>query len=437
MRYLILALVLGLILAWGSAQADAEQIDDYHWQGVDRVVAIGDLHGDFDHYLATLEAAGLADRKGKWIGGKTHLVQTGDVPDRGPDTRKILEHLDKLAKQAERKGGRVHSLIGNHEAMNVYGDLRYVSSGEYAAFETRNSEKLRDRYYELYMQALEKQEPGQFAALPENYRQTWDEEHPLGWVEHRQAWDFAWNAAPEYGEWVLANKVAVQINGSVFLHGGISGFYCQNSLESLTEMVHAALRNFDPQNPGIIDDPYGPLWYRGLSGVPPLAAPESVDAILAQHGAKRIVVGHTPTNGVIWPEYDGKVVMIDTGISEAYGGHVGWLEITPEGAFAGYPGGRLPLPSGKGAEVAYLERVIEFSPENPYLAQRLQRLQEPPAGEAAAATGSVSAADGQSAAGEDATADAAGEGSPGDASGEASGAAGERPVEVPICGIVR
>jgi hypothetical protein len=93
MKYLILALVL----ASAPAQAGARQVDDYHWEGVERVVAIGDLHGDYANYMATLQATGLVDRKGKWVGGETHLVQTGDVPDRGPDTLRILEHLDKLA----------------------------------------------------------------------------------------------------------------------------------------------------------------------------------------------------------------------------------------------------------------------------------------------------------------------------------------------------
>ena len=107
---------------------------------------MGDLHGDYDNYLATLRAAGLVNKRGKWVGGATHFVQTGDVPDRGPDTEKNIDHLSKLAKQAERKGGQVHTLIGNHEAMNVYGDLRYVHVGEYRAFATSNSETLRDRY---------------------------------------------------------------------------------------------------------------------------------------------------------------------------------------------------------------------------------------------------------------------------------------------------
>ena len=110
MKYLTLAfLVLSSV-----AFADTRQVDDFHWEGVERIVAIGDLHGDYENYLAALKAAGLVDRRGKWIGGETHLVQTGDLPDRGPDTGKIIEHIQRLGKQAQRKGGRVHNLIGNH-----------------------------------------------------------------------------------------------------------------------------------------------------------------------------------------------------------------------------------------------------------------------------------------------------------------------------------
>ena len=114
------------------------------------------------------------------------------------------------------------------------------------------------------------------------------------------------------------------------------------------------------------------------SGEEPQAPTETVDAILANHGAKHIVVGHTPTSGVIWPRYEGKVIMIDTGISRAYGGRVAYLEITPEGIFAGYPSGKIPLPTGGDDRIAYLEQVVAQSPDNPYLQQRLQLLREPP-----------------------------------------------------------
>jgi hypothetical protein len=272
----------------------------------------------------------------------------------------------------------VHNLIGNHDAMNVYGDLRYVSEGEYEAFTTLRSEALRDRYFELYLQGFEAQDPEGFAARPADFRDRWNLEHPLGWVEHRQAWDPAWNPEGQYAQWVLGNKVAIRINDALFLHGGISGFYCQNSLEWITEKVLGSLRNFQPGNAGILEDDFGPLWYRGLSGVEPTAAPETVDAILANHGARHIVVGHTVTSGVIWPRYDAKVVMIDTGISRAYGGHLGYLEITSEGLFAGYQEARLPLPASDDGAIAYLEQVIQLKPDNPYLRQRLEQLQQPP-----------------------------------------------------------
>ena len=375
MKYLVLAFLVFSSLA----HAEVRQIDEYQWEGVERIVAVGDLHGDYDNYLATLRAAGIVDRKGKWAGGAAHLVQTGDIPDRGPDTLKIIEHITRLDKQARRKGGRVHSLIGNHEAMNVYGDLRYVSEGEYAAFATRGSEALRDRYFELYLARIEAQDPERYAALPADFRDKWNMEHPLGWLEHRQAWDPAWNPDGQYAKWVLNSKVAIRINETLFLHGGISGFYCQNSLDSLTENVRSHLKNFEPGNAGILEDDFGPLWYRGLSGVEPLATPETVDAILAQHGIKHIAVGHTPTSGVIWPRYDAKVIMIDTGISRAYGGHLGYLEITSAGLFAGYEEAKLPLPASDDGAIAYLEQVIQIKPDNPYLRQRLNQLRQPPA----------------------------------------------------------
>jgi hypothetical protein len=416
--WIALAALSMTLFAGGHAAAAARQVNEYEWEGVQRIVAVGDIHGDYGNYLETLRLAGLVDKRGRWIGGEAHLVQTGDIPDRGPDTLKIIEHLEKLEKQAERKGGRVHSLIGNHEAMNVYGDLRYVSDGEYKAFVTGNSAVLRDRVFELQMQQFQAQDPEGFAALPPDYREQWNLKHPLGWVEHRLAWSPAWNPEGKLANWVLGRKVAIRINDVMFLHGGISGFYCQNSLDSMTDKVIGSLNHFDPQNMGILEDEFGPLWYRGLSGVQPEAPPETVDAILAQHGVQHIVVGHTPTEGIIWPQYHGKVVMIDSGISRIYGGHIAYLEITPKGLFAGYPNGKLPIPMGDEDRQAYLEKVIAMDPQNPYLQERLEQLMHPAVPEAApaapeAATGS-------------------------DAERPAEPAAQEAPARaIPICGISR
>ena len=72
-------------------------------------------------------------------------------------TLKIIEHLQKLEKQAKKAGGRLHLLIGNHEHMNITGDLRYVHPGEYEAFETRNSKQLRNNYYAYVVKTIEQQ----------------------------------------------------------------------------------------------------------------------------------------------------------------------------------------------------------------------------------------------------------------------------------------
>jgi len=79
-------ILLLVLLAPGQANAKVKKIDDYHWTGVERVVAIGDLHGDYAQYIKVMQSAGLLNKSGKWSGGKTHLVQTGDITDRGAET---------------------------------------------------------------------------------------------------------------------------------------------------------------------------------------------------------------------------------------------------------------------------------------------------------------------------------------------------------------
>ena len=95
------------------------------------LVAIGDVHGDFDH----------------WTGGKTTLVQTGDLLDRGPKPREVMDLMMALEKEAGQAGGRVVSLLGNHEMMNIMGDLRYVTPVNFASFADGNSENRQKSAY--------------------------------------------------------------------------------------------------------------------------------------------------------------------------------------------------------------------------------------------------------------------------------------------------
>jgi len=382
MKLLHVLLIL-IFLTPGLADAKAKKIDDYHWTGVERVVAIGDLHGDYGRYIEVMKSAGLINKSGKWSGGKTHLVQTGDITDRGADSRKIIDHLVKLSRQAKKKGGYVHLLIGNHEAMNVVGDLRYVSPGEYAAFATKNSPRLQNMQWERQVEWMQVNIP-EFAEIDlEAYRTEWEKQVPLGWVEHRQAWSFN----GKYGKWVEGSHVAIQVNDTIYLHGGISAKYCKFSLQSLTEQVIAAMQIHDPSVITIVNDPLGPVWYRGLAQEEETELfSQTLDNILERYGAKRIVIGHTPTGGVVWPRFDQRVVANDTGIAAYYGSHKGLLELTSDGATAIYGEQRIPLPTLNNEREDYLRAVIEVDSNNAQLKERLARMLAPPADETDATT---------------------------------------------------
>ena len=364
-----------LALLWlAAASLPALGGDDHHFDGIERVVAIGDVHGDWNGYIATLRAAGLVDDRERWSGGETHLVQTGDIADRGPDTRRIVEHMQRLTRQARRAGGRVHQLIGNHEAMNVYGDLRYVTDGEFAAWATRSSSRLRQRYLDEVLARMERDDPEAHAALPEDFRERWLAEHPEGWLEHRYAWSPVWNDDAEMWEWLRDARVAVRINDVLFVHGGISPDFCGGALASWTHRAREALPATGPDELGILVDPLGPLWYRGLSGGEPEAAPAAVAAILEHYGIDHIAVGHTPTGGPVWPRYGGRVVQIDTGIGAAYGGRVGYLEAIGDVLYAGYLAGRVRLPEQASEIPDYARAVAELHPEDAQMRERLAAL---------------------------------------------------------------
>jgi hypothetical protein len=318
------------------------------FKNVERIVAVGDVHGGFDEMVTILRGAKVIDDSNKWIAGKTHLVQTGDILDRGPDSRKVMDLLMELEKQAQKAGGRVHSLIGNHEAMNLYGDLRYVSPAEYAAFRGPDSEAVRDRYFK---RILERAEKGRGSpADMEAFRQKWYAEHPLGWVEHRMAFD----PDGQYGRWLNKKNAVVQINDMLFVHGGISPKYAKTSRGDFNRTIRDELTGVVPLEGGMAVDPLGPLWYRGLAQGPEENLAAHVDSVLQKHGVNHIVIGHTPTGGVVTPRFAGKVILIDTGLSKYYGGNLSCLIVEGGKFLAWHRGNAVPFPAdGANVEAYY------------------------------------------------------------------------------------
>jgi hypothetical protein len=304
-----------------------------------RIVAVGDLHGDYSAWQDIARAAGLIDAAGHWAGGKTILVQMGDITDRWADSLKIVRSLQQLQKEAPRKGGMVIVVLGNHEAMNLLGDNRYTTPGEYAAFVDGQSAARRERVYQANRAALEA--AARIAnpkATAEQVRAGWTAEHPLGWVEHR----LAWSPSGELGKWATRNPAIARVGGTLFVHGGLSAEYAKLPMEEVNRRVAAAMAAGDDSPASILSDPLGPLWYRGLvtadadaqaarlaakPSTPPLTPEQELSAVLTAYHAQRLVVAHTPSLAGIQILFGGRLARIDTGISRFYGGPLTWLEI--------------------------------------------------------------------------------------------------------------
>ncbi|TNE60301.1 MAG: protein-tyrosine-phosphatase [Alphaproteobacteria bacterium] len=348
----VVALVAGfVVVANPSALASAKVPETQPG----RVVVIGDAHGDIDQYLAILMEAEVVNERGLWTGGETILVQLGDVVDRGAKSRKILDLLKSLQKQAPRSGGSVQFVIGNHEAMNIKGDLRYVSAGEYESYETWNSGQQRDAYFERYKSYLrENREGGKIMNFDEAYRAEWNETHPLGWVEHRQAW------APDglYGKWTIEQKGVIKLGNLLFVHGGISPKYARSSIKEINDLVSKDLKAGQDVPATITNEADGPMWYRGMAQHSQEQEAANVDMVLQHYGVDHVIMGHTPLAEVIIPRFNGKVIVADVGLSEYYGSAFAFVEVVDGTLYANQRGQRLALPMDGGAALkAYLEKA--------------------------------------------------------------------------------
>jgi hypothetical protein len=331
----ILAVVPWLLWLPGGAPvaADAPQDLDALPCGLTtdaRVVAIGDVHGAYGTYLRILRAAGIVDDDRQWTGGRATLVQIGDVLDRGPDSRKALDFLRVLEREAERAGGRVILLLGNHEVMRMQADLRYADAAEFDAFRTRSSEDLRDRAYQVVMPRQREAARAAGERFDEGaYRARFLEETPLGLVEMQQAF----GADGEYGRWLRRHDVIATINDVAFVHGGVSPAVAARGCAAIASTARTELREdrvTDPARDGLLlDSDEGPLWYRGL--VDDTATAADTTAVLDGLGVSRMVVGHTVTDGRrITTRFEDRLIAIDTGLlgGEWYpGGVASALEI--------------------------------------------------------------------------------------------------------------
>ncbi len=371
-RHILMMTMLLLLAGWAwAAPAPAQSLGS--------VIAIGDVHGDFDNLVAILQHTGLIDQQKHWVGGKTTLVQVGDLLDRGPKPRDVMDLLMALEKEASKDGGRVESLLGNHEMMNIMGDLRYVTPENYASFADAKSEERRRSAYKNYIRWRESH-AALLAELSPPMEQTeaeWMARHPAGFIEQREAF----SPKGSYGRWLRGHAALVEINGVIFLHGGISPSLASMKLNAINSRVRDEISAFDSYKQYMVDEklilPFfnlqeitvvaqaeisaekkskvpsnpelqarlsqllqfpgwvsvgtdGPLWFRGYDQWSEEEGSAQVDKILQSFKADHLVTGHTvQKGGRIRSRFGGKVFLIDTGMLSSYypGGRASALEI--------------------------------------------------------------------------------------------------------------
>jgi hypothetical protein len=369
--------------------------------GPPRVVVIGDVHGAYDSFVEILQRAELIDDRLAWIGGDTLFVQTGDLVDKGPDVRNVMDLLISLQVHAEKSGGRVVTLMGNHEAMNLMGLTRDVDPDAYLAFVDDKSERRRKRAYRDHARLLRRRASTfgtEMPKLDDAAREAWMEEHPPGLVEYLEA------MSPEgfYGRWIRTMPAVVKIGDTLALHAGIGPDEESLTAEEINALLQRDIRAFDEGRAelirrgvvlpsytwpemeraiadefngyraraerdqfileadkafmfqladflefpgGVLLDPQGPLWFRGFARWTDEEGGPAIDRLATVHEVDAFICSHSPNaRDGIRMRFDDRVFLIDTGmLKSVYDGFASALEIRDGRFTAIYPDRELVL----------------------------------------------------------------------------------------------
>ncbi len=238
---------------------------------VDKLFAISDIEGNFSAFASTLKSNGVIDDRFRWSFGDGHLVLNGDFFDRGEHVTATLWLIYKLEAEAERAGGRVHFVIGNHEEMNMRGDERFAVT-KYKRVADKMEMPIRDLY----------------------------------------------EKNTELGRWLRTKNIVVKIGNTIFTHGGISPAFAKSGLtleetnKIAQQFMGESFRLIELQSNNKITPMVfakdGPLWYRGYFKED--LSIDDLQGVLDVYKAEHIIVGHTIVDEIA-PMYDGRLIPID------------------------------------------------------------------------------------------------------------------------------
>ncbi len=271
------------------------------YNNADKIFAMSDIEGNFGKFAATLMAHGIINEEYDWNFGQGHLVLLGDFLDRGRHVTPILWLIYKLENESVAAGGKVHYLLGNHELMNIWGDVRFVNL----------------RYKILA------------------YKSGMD----IGNFYTKQS---------HFGAWLRTKNVIEQIGDIVFVHAGISDTVLQLDL-SIPRINEIARQSIDvpyddlSKEAQVVFFDFGVLWYRGYTAdgeTSNKTTLESVEKTLSYFNAKHIVIGHCIVRDIS-TDYKGKVIRID--VDHHHDNPFSGILITPDGIYKALQSGEKEL----------------------------------------------------------------------------------------------
>lgn len=267
-----------------------------------RLAVLSDVHGQYQLMLDLLQAHAVIDQSLDWSFGEGHLVIAGDVMGRGEHVTETLWLLYQLDQQAIKAGGRLHLLLGNHETMVMYNDLRYL----HAKYQ-QTAELMETSYHALF------------------------------------------SSDTVLGRWLRSKPVLVQVNDMLIMHAGIHPDYLSLGM-SMQEVNEHYRQSLGIPRAELMEQPIlaflygrlGPLWFRGYFRERDAVSDAQVEDLLRRLGVNHLVVGHTSMDAV-YQHFDGRVFSVDSSIK---GGKNGDLLLWDNGTFyrGTLVGERLPVP---------------------------------------------------------------------------------------------
>ena len=259
---------------------DSIKLENETYNLPDKIIVISDIEGNFDAFSSFLLNNKVIDNNYNWIFGNGHLLLNGDFVDRGKNVTQVLWLIYKLENQADKQGGKVHYILGNHEIMNFQGNANY------------NKKK-----YKRVAQLISKNDSITVATK------------------------FMYSDKTELGKWLRSKNVIEKIGNYLFVHAGISPEILKYSV-SISDINRIARDNWDKnlydeeennKVENFITGKKGIYWYRGLAQdykYYEKIKETELNKVLKYYQADKIIFGHTVVEDIT-KEFKGKTINID------------------------------------------------------------------------------------------------------------------------------